>query len=72
MSEQTMQTLSQISGTNYATAAAQIRKSIEAALQEVIGLMDQANADGFQVGFGLGRDNFGRNRINQIDIFRTY
>lgn len=72
MTDQVKQTLSEIHSNNYANAAAQIRKHMEAALQEVVGIMDQANAEGFQVAINLGRDNFGRNRINQIDILRPY
>ena len=57
-------------GLSDAEVAADLKKRLHAAIGEVVSIMDEANARGLQVSFQLGRDGYGKNRINDLEIVR--
>jgi hypothetical protein len=59
-----------VPGRSDAEVAADLRKRLNAALGEVKSIMDDANDSGLQVSFQLGRDSYGKNRINELGIVR--
>jgi hypothetical protein len=59
-----------VPGRSDTEVAADLRKRLEAALGEAISIMDDANESGLQVSFQLGRDSYGKNRINELGIVR--
>ena len=50
--------------------AADYRKRMEIILLPVVNLINEANAAGLNLGFNIGRDHMGRNRVTEIQIFR--
>lgn len=50
--------------------AADLRERLTAALQPVLELMDEASRVGLAVGWSLTRDQFGRQRVGEIQISR--
>jgi hypothetical protein len=59
-----------VPGRSDAEVAAELRERLNVALGAVVSIMDDANAHGLQVSFQLGRDSYGRNRINELGIVR--
>jgi hypothetical protein len=59
-----------VPGRSDAEVAVDLRKRLEAALGNVVSIMDDANESGLQVSFQLGRDSYGKNRINELGIVR--
>jgi hypothetical protein len=53
-----------------ADLAADLRKRLEAVLQQAVELINEGNRHGLQVGFAVNRDQFGRNRVAEITIYR--
>jgi hypothetical protein len=46
------------------------RTRLGAILDQAIELINEANANGLHIGFSLARDQMGRNRVQEIQIFR--
>jgi hypothetical protein len=59
-----------VPGRSDADIASDLRKRLEAALGQVISLMDEGDSSGLHVSFQLGRNNFGMNHINELSIVR--
>ncbi len=57
-------------GRSDALMAEEIRSELTAALGVVIEVMDRANLAGLQVSWSIGRDQFGRNTIQMIQIVK--
>jgi hypothetical protein len=59
-----------VPGLTDAELAADLRRRTEAALAPVMEIMNEASRHGLVLGWGINRDQFGRNRIEQITVFK--
>ena len=62
--------LSLVTGPTDTELAADFKKRTEAALAPVIEIMNEASRHGLVLGWGINRDQFGRNRIEQITVLK--
>jgi hypothetical protein len=53
-----------------AQLAEEIRAELVVALGVVSEIMNRANAHGLQIAFNMGRDQFGRNKLHELQIMR--
>lgn len=63
-------TLSTIKGDK--EIAEDLRKKLYDALQPIVGLIAEADQNGFEVGFAFGKDAFGKTAIQQIHLSKRY
>jgi hypothetical protein len=55
---------------NDADLAKQYRERMRLALEPVVALMNEASANGLEIGFQLGRDQYGRHIVMPIGVAR--
>jgi hypothetical protein len=62
--------LSLVAGPTDTQLAADLKKRTEAALAPVMEIMNEASRHGLVLGWAINRDQFGRNRIEQITVLK--